>query len=137
MKLLTGDPTAIGTEIAPEVQSLTSQYGTAEKTIEETLPAGGEKNRVLADIPLRQASDVAGLVGKARQGAASGIANIVQLLTGIGTTETSAGLAGAELGAGSATSAASVLEGISNDTYQNQQQAGAGIGNLLALLVGA
>lgn len=131
-KLLTGDSTALMQAVAPAVQSLTGQYGQAEKAVKAFQPRGGERNKVLAELPFRKAGDIATLIGGAQEKGAAGLADIAGLLgqlglgsTGAGTSAANAGLYGAGL-----------MREQSMQEQEAKRKAGSGIGSFLGSLIG-
>jgi hypothetical protein len=127
--LMSGDRNAILNVLAPEVDTLTSQYDTGRKTAEEFAPRGGGRAAALEGLPFRKAGEIDKLVQGAQQTGASGLTSVAQLFGGLGTSE---------LGAG--TTAATTAFGDIQTAKENQQQqqaaAGQAIGSLVALLVG-
>jgi len=127
--LLSGDRNAILNAIAPEVDTLTSQYATGRKTAEQFAPRGGGRGAALAELPTRQAADISKLVHGARLTGAQGLMSVGQLFGQIGL---------GEMGAG--TTAATTAFGDIQTAKENQQQqaanTGAAIGGLIALLAG-
>lgn len=127
--LLSGDRNAILGAIAPQVDSLTSQYDTGRKSAEEFAPRGGGRGAALEELPFRKAGDISKLVQGAQLTGAEGVSSVASLLGSIGTTE---------MGAGSS-SASSAFNNIQTAKENQQQQAaaaGSAIGGLVALLVG-
>jgi hypothetical protein len=59
-QLLQGGPAAQAAT-APYAQTIAGQTAAAQKQIQQNLPAGGEKNLALAELPISQAASVANL----------------------------------------------------------------------------
>ena len=131
-QLLSGDKTAIMNAIAPGIQTLTGQYNTLAKQTKNLLPSGGERNKLLADLPFQKAGDIATLVGGAQKEGAQGLLQVSQLLGGQGTSL----LGGSTAAAGTGGAIESNIVSQEQQQQQQQQQAGQGIGSLIALLAG-
>ncbi len=56
--LMSGDRKTILDTLAPEVDTLTSQYDTGKKTAEEFAPRGGGRAAVLEELPFRKAGEI-------------------------------------------------------------------------------
>lgn len=80
---------------APYAQTIAQQTGAAQKQIQNTLPAGGEKNLALAELPIKQGQSIANLYQGLGPAAATNLGN---LSLGIGGLST--GAAGVSAGAG-------------------------------------
>lgn len=124
MDILKGGPSAQAAT-APYAQTIAGQTAAAQRQIKDMLPAGGEKNLALAQLPISQARSVADLY----QGLGPTAASQLQAL-GLGS-------AGAGTGAGSVSATA----GGSMANLAGQQAAGkgsmaGGIGSGLGSLAG-
>src|SRR5439155_7112782 len=63
--ILRGGQAAVEAE-APEIKATQAAYGQARKSAAELGPRGGGRTAALAEAPFREASDVTGLLAKAR-----------------------------------------------------------------------
>jgi hypothetical protein len=131
-KLLSGDKTAIMSAVAPGIQTLTGEYDTLAKQAKNTLPSGGERNKLISELPFRKAGDIATLVGGAQEKGAQGMTTIAQLLGNLGTSL----LSGSTSAAGTGGAIAGETVSQEQRQQQQQQQAGQGIGAFIALLAG-
>jgi hypothetical protein len=126
--LLTGDRATLMSVLGPEITSLTSQYDTASRAASEFAPRGGGRTAALQTTPYKEAADISGLIGQARQTGAAGVESVAGMLSQLGLGEL-----------GVATSTAAAARGAAETEQQTkiaaQQQAGQGVGELLALLL--
>jgi hypothetical protein len=114
-QLLQGGPAAQAAT-APYAQTIAGQTTAAQKQIQQNLPAGGEKNLALAELPISQAASVANLYQGLGPTAASQIGSLAL------------GTAGAGTGSGAVSSGAgSSLTGLAG---QQQAAKGGAIGGL-------
>ncbi len=131
--LLTGDRQAILEALSPEVETIHSQYETGRRAVEEFAPRGGGRTAAMAELPFREAGDVARLVHGARLTGAEGMMSIGQILASLGLGELGAG-------AGVATQARGqfLTERLERERLAAEQgkEAGEAIGAMIALLVG-
>jgi len=124
--LISGNLSDITSILQPQISSLSAQYAQTAASNAEFAPRGGGRTAALTEQPFTEANAVSTLVNEARGGAISEAGSL-----GLG-----------ELGAGttSASTASSSLTSATEQTdvaAQQQQQAGEGLGALLAVLVGA
>lgn len=82
--LMKGGPEAQAAT-APYAQKIAAQTGAAQHNIENNLPAGGEKNLALAQLPMQQATNVADLYQKMGPMAASQLQALALGSAGAGT----------------------------------------------------
>jgi len=127
--LMSGDRKTILDTLAPEVDTLTSQYDTGKKTAEEFAPRGGGRAAVLEELPFRKAGEINKMVQGARTTGASGLESVAQLFGSLGTSELGGGLSAAN-------SAFSNTQAAKENAQQQQAAAGQAVGALIALLVG-
>ena len=92
--ILKGGPSAQAAT-APYAQTIAGQTAAAQKQIQNMLPAGGEKNLALAQLPISQAASVANLY----QGLGPAAASQLQAL-GLGTAGAGTGAGGVSANAG-------------------------------------
>lgn len=76
--LLKGDRQQMLESVAPEVNSILSQYDTAKRAVSEFSPRGGGRTATLADLPFRQAGDITTLLQRVRPESAKGMTDISQ-----------------------------------------------------------
>jgi hypothetical protein len=122
--LMKGGPAAQAAT-APMAQQITAQTGAAQKQIEQNLPAGGEKNLALAQLPMQGATNIANLY----QGLGPTAAAQLQAL----------GLGSAGAGTGSGAVSSTTGAGLGNLAGQQAQAKGnmtGGIGGGLGSLAG-
>jgi len=127
--LMSGDRNAIMNVLAPEVDSLTSQYDTGRKTAEEFAPRGGGRGAALEELPFRKAGEINKLVQGAEDKGAAGLTSISSLFGQLGLGELSGGNTAAN-------SAFSNTQAAKENQQQQQAAAGQAVGSLIALLVG-
>lgn len=118
--------------VAPGIQTLTGEYDTLAKQAKSTMPSGGERDKLLSDLPFKKAGDIATLVGGAQEKGAEGLTSISQLLGNLGTSL----LSGSTSAAGRGGAIDSNIVSQQQQQQQQQQQAGEGIGAFIALLAG-
>lgn len=123
--LLSGNWNDVMKVIQPEADSLTAQYTQATKSAEEFAPRGGGRTATLANLPYEKANALSQLVGQARSGAATSLAQIGEAEFGESTGAAGTGLSGS-----------SQLSADANQQVEQQQQAGESAGALIALLAG-
>lgn len=87
-KLLSGDRAAMTQAIAPEAQAIGSNYATAARTAQTTMPRGGYASTTMANLPFMQANSINTLLQQLRPQAAAAMGN---LALGAGQLGTSAG----------------------------------------------
>lgn len=120
--LMAGGPAAQAAT-APYAQQIAQQTAASQKQIEQNLPAGGEKNLALAELPIQSGASIANLYQGLGPTAATQLGNLALGSAGAGT-----GSGGVAAGAGSS------LTGLAGQ--QNQAKgsakggAGAGLGSL-------
>lgn len=95
---------------APFAQTIAQQTGAAQKQIQNTLPAGGEKNLALAELPIKQGQSIANLY----QGLGPTAASELQALS-LGSA-----------GAGNSAGGVSASAGASNEQLAASQAAAKG-----------
>jgi hypothetical protein len=121
--LLQGGPAAQAAT-APYAQQIASQTAASQKQIEQNLPAGGEKNLALAQLPIQQGASVANLY----QGLGPTAASQLQSLA-LGSASAGTGSGAVSSGAGSS------LTGLAGQQNAAKGSAlgglGAGAGTLL------
>jgi hypothetical protein len=127
--LMSGDRKSILNALAPEVDTLTSQYDTGRKTAEEFAPRGGGRAAALEELPFRKAGEINKMVQGARDKGAAGLTSISQLFGQLGTSELSGGTSAANSAFGN-------IQDAKINQQQQQAQAGQAVGALIALLVG-
>lgn len=127
--LMSGDRNAILNVLAPEVDTLTSQYDTGRKTAEEFAPRGGGRGAALEELPFRKAGEINKLVQGAHSAGASGLTSVASLFGQLGTGEMGGGTNAAD-------SAFSNIQTAKVNQQQQQAAAGSAIGGLIAMLVG-
>ncbi len=127
--LMSGDRNSILNVLAPEVDTLTSQYDTGRKTGEEFAPRGGGRGAALEELPFRKAGDINKLVQGAREKGAAGLTSVSSLFGQLGTSELGGGV-------NAANSAFGNIQDAKVNQQQQQAAAGSAIGGLIALLVG-
>lgn len=122
--LLKGGPTA-QSATAPYAQKIQEQAGVTQRNILNNLPAGGERNLALAQLPLTTGTNIANLYQGLGPQAASGLSGL------------SLGAAGAGTGSGGVSSSAgSSLTGLAGQQQQAKGSATGGIGAGLGSLAG-
>lgn len=92
--ILKGGPSAQAAT-APYAQTIAGQTAAAQKSIRDMLPAGGEKNLALAQLPISQAASIANLY----QGLGPAAASQLQAL-GLGSAGAGTGAGGVSANAG-------------------------------------
>lgn len=127
--LMSGDRNTILGVLAPEVDTLTSQYDTGRKTTEEFAGRGGGRAAALEELPFRKAGEINKLVQGAQATGASGLESVASLFGQLGLGELSGGT-------GAANSAFSNIQTAKENQQQQQAAAGSAVGSLIALLVG-
>jgi hypothetical protein len=127
--LMSGDRNAILNVLAPEVDTLTSQYDTGRKTAEEFAPRGGGRGAALEELPFRKAGEINKMVQGAQEKGASGLTSVASLFSQLGLGEIGAGTSAAN-------SAFSNIQTAKENQQAQQASAGEAIGGLIALLVG-
>lgn len=75
LKLLQGGPQA-QMAVGPYVEQLRQLYAGTEKNIQNSLPAGGEKNAALARLPIQRAGDISRLYSGMGMQAAGGLGQL-------------------------------------------------------------
>jgi Trp operon repressor len=123
-RLTSGDQGDITRAVAPGVNTIVSQYDAARKAISEFGARGGGRNEMLAELPFRQAGDIAKLVQGAQLEGAKQLPQVASLLSqqGLGA----AGLTAQNLRA--------MLEQEMEKRKQNTEL-GVGIGQIAAMLL--
>jgi len=123
--MASGDPAAMTRASAPGINTIVSQYDAARKTAAEFAPRGGGRNELLAELPFRQAGDIAKLLQTGQIEAASKLPQIASILSqqGLGA----AGLSGQDL--------ATLIQQELEKRKQNVEL-GKGIGQMIAMLIG-
>jgi hypothetical protein len=127
--LMSGDRKTILNTLAPEVDTLTSQYDTGRKTAEEFAPRGGGRGAALEELPFRKAGEINKLVQGAQTTGASGLTSVASLFSNLGLGELSGGNTAAN-------SAFTNIQTAKENQQQQQAAAGQAVGSLIALLVG-
>lgn len=129
-QLLNGNQNALSSVLGPDINTLTSQYETAERSSSEFAPRGGGATAANEEAKFTEAGQIQNLFSSARTTGAQGVTEISQLLAQLGLGEI-----------GEGTSGASTLASQLFSQQQNQQQqtaaAGQAVGSLIALLVAA
>ena len=122
-RLTSGDQGDIARAVAPGVNTIVSQYDAARKATAEFGARGGGRNEMLAELPFRQAGDIAKLVQGAQLEGAKQLPQVASLLSqqGLGA----AGLTAQNLRA--------MLEQEMEKRKQNTEL-GVGIGQIAAML---
>lgn len=90
MPILQGDRSAISGLLAPDIDLISRQYDSARRSMEMGIPRGGGRDATLSQSRNLLASEISGLIGRARPAAA-------QALFNIGGTAVPAGLSAAGL----------------------------------------
>ena len=138
-KILSGDKAAMTQAIAPEAQAIGSNYATAARTAQTTMPRGGYASTTMANLPFMQANSINTLLQQLRPQAAAAMGN---LALGAGQLGTSAG--GNMLNAlqlsnqagqgvlGTGTQQQGNLMQYQLGQQQQQYQSGLGLGGLLS-----
>jgi hypothetical protein len=122
--LLKGGPAAQAAT-APYAEQIASQTAASQKQIEQNLPAGGEKNLALAQLPIQQGASIANLY----QGLGPTAASQLQALA--------TGSAGAGTGSGAvASGAGSSLTGLAGQQNAAKGSALGGLGGGVGTLLG-
>lgn len=127
--LMSGDRNAIMNVLAPEVDTLTSQYDTGRKTAEEFAPRGGGRAAALEELPFRKAGEINKLVQGAQDRGAAGLTSVASLFGQLGIGELGGGTSAANSAFGN-------IQTAKENAQQQQAAAGEAIGSLVALLVG-
>jgi hypothetical protein len=122
--IMAGGPAAQAAT-APYAEKINAQAGAEQKQLQNNLPAGGEKNLALAQLPIQTGANIAGLYAGLGPQAASA-------LGGLGGTAASAGTGS---GGVSANAAGSNLSLAANQAAAKNQMFG-GIGSGLGTLAG-
>ena len=81
-KLLSGDPATAAGAIAPEANTILSQYDTARKAVQQNAPRGGGATRQMANIPFAASGKIANLFNAARRGSADALSQLFSTLSG-------------------------------------------------------
>lgn len=123
-RLMSGDQAAVAGAVAPGVNTIVSQYDAARKSASEFGARGGGRNEMLAELPFKQAGDIAKLVQGAQLEGAKQLPQVASLLSqqGLGA----AGLTAQNLRA--------ILEQEMEKRKQNTEL-GVGIGQIAAMLL--
>lgn len=115
---------------APYAQTIEAQAGQTQKNILNNLPAGGERNLALAQLPLQTGTNIASLYQGLGPTAATNLGNLSLGVGGLGT-----GSGGVGVGAGTS------LMGLAGQQMQAKGSAtgglGAGLGSLAGGALGA
>ncbi len=94
MKILSGDPSAVDTAVAPQVRGVIDQYDTARKNTAEFSPRGGGSNAVQAGSRVNEAADIAGVKSNAIKDAIAQLSQLGSTELSAGTTQQAEGLQG-------------------------------------------
>lgn len=99
-KLLSGDQGEMAKAIAPEANSISAQYDTAQRAAQTNLPRGGMAGAIGAGLPFAKAAQVGNLFSSLRPQAAAGLQNAAGLQGQFAQGVTGAGLGIGGLGQG-------------------------------------
>ena len=127
--LLGGDRQEMLSLLAPEVNTIISQYDTARKGIANLAPRGGGRTTQLAESRFEEANQISRLLQESRRRAAGEVAGIGGRLGALGL---------GELGSATGT-AASTIQSLLTKRGQDigsASQLGEGIGGILAQIIG-
>lgn len=135
-KLLKGNRTQLMSTLAPEVEALNSGFDSAEKSIANFGPRSGGATSKLADLKFKKAGATTQMLQNAQSGAA-------QTLFQQGTAESGQGIGLLGLAGNNLNSAlqgmisdVGLTHNIDQQNFQNGQQIGQQIGELLVALAG-
>jgi hypothetical protein len=110
---------------APFAQTIAGQTAAAQKQIQQNLPAGGEKNLALAELPISQAASVANLYQGLGPLAAGNLQNLA-----LGSASAGTGSGSVGVGAGSS------LTGLAGQQQAAKGNAIGGIGSGVGTFAG-
>ena len=128
--LLTGNRAAVTSALSPEIQAVKDQYDATKKTIANTQARSGSTAASENELSNKKAGDIGQLFTTARTRGAQG-------LTGVGEALSSIGLSSSSLGASEIGAVLQSLlgqEGVAGQQAQRQQDALAGIGQLVGTI---
>jgi hypothetical protein len=128
-KILSGDRGAALTAMAPQVNTITSQYDTAFKALNELAPRGGGRNAGMQDLAFKKAGDITNLINSARPAAATNVADIGSRIAALGVPSLSV----AASGINSAVSSGLTQQQIDD---ANSRSLGSSIGTMIGILLG-
>ncbi len=128
-KILSGNQGAALTAMAPQVNTITSQYDGALRAMNQLAPRGGGRNAGMQDLAFRKAGDITNLINSARPVAAGNVSDIGTRIGNLGTPALSIASSGANSAAGT---------GLTQEQINNQQNAtlGTNLGTVLGILLG-
>lgn len=122
--ILAGGPAA-QSATAPYAETIAGQTAAAQKQIQQTLPAGGEKNLALAELPIQSATNIARLYEGLEPTAASALSSL-----GLGAASAGSSSGGVSASAGTAN------ENLAATTAASKNNMMGGIGSGLGTLAG-
>lgn len=126
-KILSGDRNAAVSSLSPEINTITSQYDTALKSINELSPRGGGRNSTMQDLTFKKAGDVSRLVDGARPTAAGAVTDIGSRIGNLGTTQL-------QIGSGSLSSGIAANQGQQKIDAASAGDLGSSLGTLIGIL---
>ncbi len=128
--ILGGDRQEMLSALAPEVNTIVSQYDTARRNITNLAPRGGGRSAIQAESRFEEANVIQRLLQESRRRAATEVSAIGGQLTALGA---------AELGAatGTTTNLINSLLAKREQDIGTSSSIGAGIGDILGQIIGA
>lgn len=132
-KLISGDPSALLEATKPERGRVIDQYDAARNAITNFGPRGGGSTSAMATSRISEANELSDITSGARSDAATSLAQIGPILTGLGLSAEQ--LASADLN--SLINTILTREGFDVDKRGQNAQAAAGAGQALGMLLGA
>lgn len=127
--LMSGDRSAIDAFLAPERRAINQGYKATERNLAQFGPRGGGRISALANADIARQGQMNDLVFGGRQKAAGANFDLSQLLSSLGTSTLSAGLAGGS-------QAYNLLQGQQNRAYDASGRAAQQLGGIGASLGG-
>jgi len=127
--LLKGNRADIASVLQPEISTIESQYEQAAKNLGQFTPQGGGQTSQLSELPFRKIAAETSLINKVRPGAAAALGSLAGQLTG-------EGLQGAGLSLNAVADQLNTLLGKASIDSPLQQQAGAGVYQILQKMLG-
>lgn len=134
-KLLSGNRAEMMAAEAPEIQTITDQYGKAQADISKFTPQGGGQTGLLSELPFQKSRDVTTLLEKARPAAAQQLESIAGQQAAMSGMVTGEGLQAGQLSLNAISDQINALLGKASQDIPLQQQTGAGIYSLLKGLI--
>jgi hypothetical protein len=127
--ILKGDRADIMNTLTPEIGTIKDQFGQAQQNISKFTPGGGGQTTQLSELPFRQEAQISNLISTARPQAANALTSIAQQMTG-------EGLQAGTLGLNAVADQLNALLGKASIDSPLQQQAGAGVYQILQQMLG-